>query len=133
MISIIIINETPFDGSEFFWFIQLEWLIIKIILITLKIHQWHLAVYGDNPSKLKVNLSVQLPMWLGSSILSSDRIRVKVNSSNPISIIWINHSIRVRCEILIETLSIIFTLPWPWILGLNLMIIIGLLLLYRGW
>ena len=83
MISIIDIIETPFDGSELFWFEQLEWSIISIILIASKIHQWHLAVYGGNPSELNANLLVQLPMWLSSSILSPDQIRVKVNSSNP--------------------------------------------------
>ena len=36
---IIDIIKTPFDGPELFWFRQLEWLIIKIILIALKIHQ----------------------------------------------------------------------------------------------
>ena len=72
MISIIDIIETPFDGSELFWFEKLEWLIIKIILITPKIHQWHLAVYDGNPSELNANLLVQLPVWLSSSILSLD-------------------------------------------------------------
>ena len=99
---IIDIIETPFDGSELFWFRQLEWSIIKIILIAPKIYQWHLAVYGDNPSKIKMNLLVQLPVWLSSSIMSPDWIRVKVNSSNPTSVIWINWSIRVQCEILME-------------------------------
>ena len=95
---IIDIIKTPFDGSELFWFRQLEWSIIKIILIAPKIHQWHLAVYDGNPSELKMNLSVQLPVWLSSSIMSPDWIRVKVNSSNPTSVIWINRSIQVRCE-----------------------------------
>ena len=83
MISIINIIETPFDGSELFWFEQLEWLIILIILIAPKIHQWYLAVYGDNPLELNANVLVQLPVWLTSSILRPDQIRVKVNSSNP--------------------------------------------------
>ena len=62
MISIIDIIETPFDGSELFWFEQLEWLIIQIILTTPKIYQWYLTVYGGNLSELKMNLSVQLPV-----------------------------------------------------------------------
>ena len=111
---IIDIIETPFDGSELFWFRQLEWSIINIILIALKIHQWHLAVCGGNPSELKMNLSVQLLVWLSSSIMSSDWIRVKVNSSNPTSVIWINRSIRVRCETQWKTFFYYFTLPWPW-------------------
>ena len=83
MISIIDIIETPFDGPKLFWFEQLEWSIIYIIRIAPKIHQWHLAVYGGNPSELNANLLVQLPVWFSSSILSPDQIRVKVNSSNP--------------------------------------------------
>ena len=47
---IIDIIETPFDGPELFWFRQLEWSIINIILIAPKIYQWHLAVYGGNLS-----------------------------------------------------------------------------------
>ena len=82
-ISVIDIIEIPSDGSEHFWFRQLVWSIIQIILIAPKIHQWHLAAYGGNPSELKMNLLVQLSMWLSSSILSPDRIRVKVISSNP--------------------------------------------------
>ena len=62
---------------------NLKWSIIKIILIAPKIHQWHLAAYGGNPSESKVNLLVQFLVWLCSSTLSPDRIRVKVISSNP--------------------------------------------------
>ena len=133
MIFIIDIIETPFHGSELFWFIPLEWLIIKIILIAPKIYQWHLAVYGGNLPELKVNLSMQLPMWLGSSTMSPNRIRVKMNSWNPTPIIWMKHLIWVWCEIQIETPFYYFTLPWPWVLGLDLMIIIKLLLLYEDW
>ena len=59
---IIDIIETPFNGPELFWFRQLEWLIIKIILIAPKIHQWYLAVYDGNPSEMKMNISMQLPV-----------------------------------------------------------------------
>ena len=58
MIFIIDIIETLFDGSELFRFIQLEWSIIKTIIIDPKIYQWHLEIYGGNPSKLNMNLSM---------------------------------------------------------------------------
>ena len=66
---------------------NLEWSIINIILIASKIYQWHLAVYGGNPSEMKMNLSMQLPVWLSSFIMSPDWIKVKVNSSNLTSLI----------------------------------------------
>ena len=36
-------------------------------------------VYGGNPSEMKMNLLVQLSVWLSSSIMSPDWIRLRWN------------------------------------------------------